>query len=119
MRRNIAISWLLILALAASASGCVAGWGGQSTPSTSQQPCAGEKWVSTAPAVDPCRHVLKSLPGRCGLRGFVLFQFVAIKPFQILAPLQLIASNVSTPLDSVIIVSSVGPPETDRGPPSS
>jgi hypothetical protein len=66
-----------------------------------------------------CGHILKSLPGNCGLRNFVQFQFVEFHNFEISAPLRATSDNISAPLDSAIIVSSIGSPETDRGPPRS
>jgi len=62
---------------------------------------------------------LKSSPRICEMRSFVHFQFVSLRALTISAPLHRVASNISALLDSVIVVSSVGPPETDRGPPRS
>ena len=53
------------------------------------------------------------------MRSFIQFQFVALHAFRISAPLQPAAGSFSRPPDAVIIVSSIGSPETDRGPPRS
>lgn len=123
MRRNSIISVLLILVLAASASGCVGGWGSQSAISChrpSPRPACARGRLGTSTVVGPaCGHVLKALPGKCGLRGFVQFQFGAFQTFEISTPLPRVAGNISAPFDSAIIVSSIGSPETDRGPPCS
>jgi len=61
-----------------------------------------------------CGYVLRSQPGRCGIRGFAQFQFVTFHAFEISTPLQRAAGNIPAPLDSAIIISSIGSPETDR-----
>ena len=66
-----------------------------------------------------CGRVVKSLPDKCGLRSLVRRQFVVFRTFEISTPLRRTASNISAPFDSMIMVSSVGSPETDRGPPCS
>jgi hypothetical protein len=53
------------------------------------------------------------------MRSFVQIQFVAFRAFQISTPLLRSPGNLPAPSDSVIIVSSIGSPETDRGPPRS
>jgi hypothetical protein len=53
------------------------------------------------------------------VRGFVQFQLVAFHRFDTSAPLQRAVSSISPPLVSVILASSIGSPETDRGPPRS
>jgi len=120
--RRTSTSVLLILVLATSASACVAGWGQQeasSSHSSDRQACTGRKQVVSSPVRAGCGHVLKSLPGRCGMRSFIQFQFVAFHAFQISAPFRRATGNISRPPDAVIIVSSIGSPETDRGPPRS
>jgi hypothetical protein len=49
----------------------------------------------------------------------VQFQFVAFHGFEISTPLRRVTGNISAPFDSTIIISSIGSPETDRGPPRS
>src|SRR6266852_5347177 len=92
VRRTSITSVLLILVFATSTSACVAEWGSQpatSCPrSSSRRACVREK-PGTAMAIGPvCGHVLKSVPGKCGLRSFVHFQFVAFHKFEISAPLR-------------------------------
>jgi hypothetical protein len=53
------------------------------------------------------------------MRGLVQFQLLALHSVEISLPLQRPVSNIAAPLDSTIIVSSIGSPETDRGPPRS
>ncbi len=123
MRWTFVTSVLLVLALATSVSGCLAGCGSQQPVSCShsraRQQCVRKKSGSETAGSPACFDVLKSLPGRCGVRSFAPFQFVAFRAFVISAPLQPTAGNISAPSDSVIIVSSNGSPETDRGPPAS
>ena len=115
-------SVLLILVLATSASACVVGWGSQPAPSCSRTstlgPCA-RKEPRTATMRPACGDVLKSQPGRCDMRSFIQFQVVSLHTFEISDPLEHKASNISAPIDSRVVVCSVGSPETDRGPPRS
>jgi len=123
VRRTSITSVLLIVVLATSASACVAGLG--SRPGTSCRPrdarraCA-QKKPGTATAIHfGCDLLLKSPPGQCGMRSFTQFQLVAFHAFEISTPLRRATSRISAPLDSLIVVSSIGPPEADRGPPVS
>jgi hypothetical protein len=128
MRRASITSALLIAVLAASASGCVAGWGSL-LPTSCSYPsvldrcertnASGAAGASTARGHTFCGHVFRSLPARCGLRSFLSLQLVALRAVEIVSPLQVAVRSVSGPADSKIIVSSIGSPETDRGPPVS
>lgn len=123
MRRTPVTSALLVVALATSTSACVAGWTSQPGASchrpSARQACSSKKPSSATAADLACSQVLKSLPGMCGIRGLVQFQFVTFHAFEISAPLQPAAGDFSAPSDAMVIVSSIGPPETDRGPPAS
>jgi hypothetical protein len=122
MRRTSITSVLLILALVTSASACVAGCGSQTAPSCSRTgtrlACARKEPRIATSMGRACGNVLKSQPARCGMRSFIQLQFVTLPTFEISVPLRRTASN-SVPLDSMIVVSSIGSPETDRGPPRS
>jgi hypothetical protein len=124
MRRASITSALLIAVLAASASGCVAGWG-TLQPTSCSYPRVLDRCERTnargaaGAASNACGHTLRSLPARCGLRSFLSLQFVALRSIEIVTPLEVAARSISGPTDSKIIVSSIGSPETDRGPPVS
>jgi hypothetical protein len=122
VRRTSITAVLLILVLVTSVSACVAGWGSQIAPSCARTNSrrAGTRKVPRTPTIRgrACGDVLKSLPARCGMRSFIQFQIVPLAVFEIAAPIKRTASN-PVPFDSVIVVSSIGPPETDRGPPIS
>ena len=51
------------------------------------------------------------------MRTFVQLQVVALHTLDIVSPLTRPAGGISIPSDSVILISSIGSPETDRGPP--
>jgi len=53
------------------------------------------------------------------MRGLLQFQVLPFRTFQISAPLKRTAGKISAALDSLIQLTSVGSPETDRGPPRS
>lgn len=123
MRRASFTSVLLIVVLATSMSYCVAGWGGQLPATRShlsgRQDCAPKKQAGTTAAERACGHVVKPPPGRCVMRSFFPFQSVALQTFGVSAPLRSAVARISPPSDPTIIVSSIGSPETDRGPPRS
>ncbi len=115
-------SGLLILVFAASAFGCATGWNSESAtlcPHPSTRPaCVPKKPGTRAAGGSACGRTLKSLPGQCSLRTFTQFQFAELHRFEIPSPLRHAGGKVSPSSNSVIIVSSIGSPETDRGPPS-
>ncbi len=123
VHRTSITSALLILMVLTSASACVAGCGSQPAPSCSRtnarQACA-RRQAHTATTKNPaCGDTVKSQPGRCGVRSFIPFQFATLPAFETSPPLKHTDGNVSAPLNAVIGVSSIGSPETDRGPPRS
>jgi hypothetical protein len=116
-------SGFLILVLAFSAFGCATGLVGESLASchrpNSQRRLVGSTSAATAAASPRCKPTLKSSQGRCSLRSLERFQFAELRNFEIQSPLQLASGKASPPVSSRIIVSSIGSPETDRGPPHS
>ena len=121
MRHASITSVLLIVVLATSASACVGGSGNPSLAACSrdQRISAHRKPCRTVAVRSTCGHDLRSLPGRCGMRTFVQFQFVALHTLDIVSTLMRPAGRISIPSDFVILISSIGSPETDRGPPNS
>jgi hypothetical protein len=122
MRRGSIISGLMILVLATSALGCASGWVGKagtfcSRPST-RGTCAERKPGTTAAEGRSCGHTLKSSPGQCSLRSLAQFQLAEQRRFELASPLRQARSKAS-PSSNSGIVSSIGSPETDRGPPRS
>src|ERR1700687_6376580 len=116
MRRASITSVLLIVVLATSASACIEGSGNPFLAS-----CSRDRRISartrpgkTIAVHSTCGHDLRSLPGRCGLRTFVQLQFVALHTTEIVGFLAHPAGRISVPSDSVILISSIGSPETDR-----
>jgi hypothetical protein len=121
--RTSITSVLLSLMLAISASACVAGCGSSPAPScartSTRRVCARKEPRTVTTKGSACGNVLKSLPGRCGMRSFVQLQLATLHACQISDSVQQTASNIPVPFDSGIVVSSIGSPETDRGPPNS
>ena len=123
MPRTSITSGLLILVFTTSAFGCATGWG--SAPVTfgprpdTRQACVPKKPGITAAKGSACGHTVKSLPSQCSLSSLAQFQFAELHRFEIPSPLRHVGGKVSSPFHSVIIVSSIGSPETDRGPPRS
>lgn len=121
MRRASITSVLLIVVLATSASACVAGSGNRSLAaySCNRRISAHTKACRTVAIRSTCGHDLRSLPGRCGVRTFLQLQFVALHTLEIVSPLTRPTDRISVPSDPVTLISSIGSPETDRGPPNS
>jgi hypothetical protein len=118
MRRT---ALLLILVFLVLSPACVAGWGGEpvSACSTARRSCTEVKAKTIKIAPPACSHVRKSQPNRCGLRSFVQLQFMEVRSaVDVFVPPLRLAEYIS-PARFVIIISSIGPPETDRGPPRS
>jgi len=103
-------SLLLIVVLSTSAEACVAGW------SSARRSCHP---APTCAKASGCGDVIRSVPGKCGLRTFVQFYCAFGDAWQSSAPLRSTAGTVAWPLNAPIIVSSIGSPQTDRGPPLS
>jgi hypothetical protein len=120
MRRASLIAALLIVSLANTASACVIGPSVSPAASCrrakSGKPCAQKIVQSTN---SPCDHVVKSVPAQCSLRGLLQFQLLQFRAFDISVPLLKTAENLSLPPDSTFRFTSIGSPETDRGPPHS
>ena len=119
VRKPRLISAVLVVILAVSASGCAMGW------SIPRQACSTRKSLiclrtqPTAVKTSPCGHVLGSQPRHCSLRSLTQFQFAQIRNFEVAAIPLPTTGKVLPPRQSPIHLSSVGSPETDRGPPRS
>ena len=122
MRRIAITSTLLIVVLAMTASACVAGWGCQPLApcarSSARRTCPQKALFITTAAHVVCGPVLKSLPDKCSMRSFVVFQLLPFQAVQIRTPLRS-GSYIPLAFNSGVILSSIGPSETDRGPPRS
>jgi hypothetical protein len=122
MLRKSITSALLSLIVAASASACVVGPGARAPDLCGRfnsHHCAKKRLGRAAASAPKCTRALQALPGVCGLRGMLQFHPITFEQFEISTPLLFVAGHVPFPFDSRVAVSSVGPPETDRGPPRS
>jgi hypothetical protein len=119
--RRAAASILLVMVFMALAPACVAGWnGGEARPCWRHKiNVAGTgKTARTGQQAIACSSWIAAHPGRCGLRIFVQLTFAQPPAFSLSPPQRRSAEKV-LPRETAIIVSSVGPSETDRGPPRS
>ena len=143
MRHISAIAVLLVFILGMMAPACVAGWDGrafglweincQEMPRLSagidSARHAGRSSKTTINAmtgdraseksnqpVEPCGDELRARAGQCALRSFIQLHFASFAAAEISEPL-LVATKVASPSRVTIVVTSVGPPETNRGPP--
>ena len=131
VRRKPLTALILIVIFATSMSACVAGWGSEAAASccqsTARAACSGKcpdarkvtGCTHKSARNSACKHVVKPQPGKCGMRSFAQRQFLTRPASEISIPLRREAGNIAAPDDGVIIVSSIGSPETDRGPPNS
>jgi len=119
LRRHCVIAGLLILTLTASSSACVEGAGNplsKSCANTRQSACSRKTHVVRT---SKCSLALRSLPGHCGIRGLLQLHLLALRTAEASMPLQVVSKHISLPFGPAIRISSVGSPETDRGPPLS
>jgi hypothetical protein len=115
MRVKAITAALLILTIAVSASACVEGAGG-----APGKPCISSQTnCSRVARSSKCGTVLKSSPAHCSVRGLMQFHFIAFQESDKTASLRALPGRVALPSRSALRVSSVGSPETDRGPPLS
>jgi len=122
MRCLRVLSGLLILLLTTSASVCITGWTGQPASAcrrNSRDTRSDSMQNGAATAHQACSHVLESGLGRCGIHGFDYLQLAEFGPRLSSNPLPVPTDFVVTPADTRIVISSIGSPETDRGPPRS
>jgi len=113
----------LILLFATSAFGCATGAGSEPLGSCHrprvEQACLHSYSSVTVAKASGCRDRLKSSLGQCSLRSLAQFQFAELRSLDTPSPPQLAIGKTSPLFNSNIIVSSIGSPETDRGPPRS
>ena len=100
----------MVLSIFGLAPACVAGWDGQpaNTACRAERLCAQKK---SGKSIKP------PIANKCGLRTFVQLQFVRFPATNLSRPLLDRAGEVSFLAPVVIVLSSIGSPETDRGPP--
>src|SRR5215470_5657524 len=118
MPRNTIISALLIVTLATSASACVEGVGSSSSRLCSKSSRPSCRRNRQAVGVRRCNPVLKPVPAHCDIRGLVQLHLLAFTKFDVRSPLRIV-SRILVPSRQGPDVSSIGSPETDRGPPLS
>ncbi len=115
MKRGSIVAALLIAVFVTSAFACVLGSGADPAcaPAVHRDACVRRGGSSD------CGPRLKAAPSRCSLRGLAQIHFAALplSTFAIAAPLQV--AKASSRSERPLSLSSVGLPETDRGPPLS
>jgi hypothetical protein len=73
----------------------------------------------TASVAGDCGRAFRTAPSPCSLRGFSQTNFVDSERFELADPRQHSAGPAPAPPQQHLSLSSVGPSETDRGPPHS
>jgi hypothetical protein len=120
MSRACIVALLLIVSLGASASVCIVGYGNSSLKSCkhlkSDQGCARK---SPNAGTAQCGSLLKAPPSNCSIRSLAQFHLFVFPKLEAGITLLVLPESVSIPPGSVPRVTSIGSPETDRGPPLS
>lgn len=116
MRRASLISGLLILTMAltgfrCAAGGCINAQTAGLAVSTRQHTTAAQTAGSAG--------IVKASPKQCNLRAFSQSQSAVFRKIGMPTPLSLSSGKVSPPVNAGLFRSSVGSPESDRGPPRS
>jgi len=116
-------SCLLIPVLFTSTLGCVTGRAGK-TPNlcstrSAHHACQKTKHLVGNTHGPSCGETLSGLPAPCNLHGFVQSQMAVLPNLELPSPAQHPTGEVSLPSRAIFIFSSIGSPQTDRGPPLS
>jgi hypothetical protein len=121
--RKSITSALLMVVFSTSAFVCASGW--SSTPedrcptTSARNICRKKSPGIRVGRVSACGNFFRSQPAQCSLRSFAQFRSAAIHRFEMPAPLLDAAGKLPWPANSILTLSSIGPSETDRGPPHS
>ena len=123
VRRDSVISGLLLLVVATSASGCVTGWNSTNNVSctrpASHRICSRDLQRVRATGGRNCGSLLRSGANGCSLRSLAQLQFLEFRRSAVATPLPDAVERIEVCPHAVIVLSSIGSPETDRGPPRS
>lgn len=114
MHAKCVIAALLTLTTALSASACVEGVGGSAA-----ERCTSRVQCSRALRNQACPVIVKFSPGHCGVRGLLQFHFVSYQSLDSEPHFSLFSQRVFVSARPGFRLSSIGSPETDRGPPLS
>lgn len=121
MRRNAIILGILIPALASSAFCCISLGASQPADACTRRmthPLCSHGEPETLSVASPwCGRRIESPQAACAVRGFIQLQFVEIRTCENPAPPQLVGVFSPRVITSPT-KTSVGSPETDRGPPA-
>jgi len=121
--RTSITSCLLILVLFTSTLGCVTGGSGKVTNICSTR-SARHACHKAKPGIGDahgaaCGETLSEVSAPCNLRSFLQVQIAVLPNIEMPSPALRATGEVSLPSRVSFIVSSVGSPQTDRGPPLS
>ncbi len=119
-RRPSLIALALIIVFTTMAQACVIGWTGQSSSTClTHKSCArtSRAHLGAPSARFECKTSLRSIPDKCGLRGFVHSQLARIDFASPAVPRLAPIGWISAPARTAVALSSIGSPPTDRGPP--
>jgi hypothetical protein len=119
LRKKSLTAAMLVLLIAGLAPACVAGWNGEAASS-----CTGER----QPAIrknrnDGCRRAkdcgaqLRAQASHCGFRTFLQLQFAELRLAANELPKLGVRGTVPVQPAVTISLSSIGSPQSDRGPP--
>jgi len=123
MRRGFFTSIALIWALALSTTLCVGGW--CTAPCASPPQCGTQATCRAKKAAlhfawrGECSDGLRAPAAKCALRNLAQAQPAISRATKVSAPQRIATGKVSALFDFGFIVSSIGSPQTDRGPPLS
>jgi hypothetical protein len=129
MRRSAILALLLVIVVNTMAAACVSDTRGlrasrcprkahTAQVSGNRAPHASSAWVGGSAMRDTgCARTLHRAPEQCRMRGFAHTPAAALARAERLEAQPVATANILPPDTPRVISSSVGPPETDRGPP--
>ena len=119
MRRPATLAVLLMIVVNTMAAACVSDT--REIPKCSRMArttCSHQNRASMRSATR-CGESVSRLPEQCRMRGFSQSQVAAISRAERLQAEPAPTAQIEAPDDPLFAATSVGPPETDRGPPRS
>ena len=110
---------MLILLIAGLAPACVAGWNGDARGNcaSDRQPTIRKDSKDRCKRAKDCGAQLRAQASHCGLRTFLQLQFARSRPATSEPPKLRMQGKVTIQPAVTLALSSIGSPQSDRGPP--
>src|SRR5947209_2439305 len=119
MRRPAILAVLLMIVVNTMAAACVSDTREIAKCSRVARTACSHRTGAALRRARDCGESVYRIPEHCRMRGFGASPIAALAPAERLNSKPTPTAKIEAPDDPVIVATSVGPPETDRGPPRS